>query len=217
MPPCLTAEFNSTFYKIPRPATVSNWAASVPDYFRFTFKLWKGITHNKELNFKENDLAAFFESINAVNEKKGRILTQFPPSIGREYRRQLEHLLGCFRTIDPTQDWTIALEFRNNSWYQEDIYELIQTYNSTLVIHDIPRSATPLLNYDYSNLYLRFHGPTGNYRESYSEDFLREYATLIKEWTQDGKTIYAYFNNTMGDAYKNLEMLNSFVHDQDLK
>ncbi|GEM_PF-5380883 len=30
---------------------------------------------------------------------------------------------------------------------------------------------------------------------------------------EDGKTIFSYFNNTMGDAVKNLQTLNRFVHD----
>ena len=37
-------EINSSFYKIPKAATVAKWAACVPENFKFTFKLWKGIT-----------------------------------------------------------------------------------------------------------------------------------------------------------------------------
>lgn len=204
-------EFNSSFYKIPRPLTVAKWAASVPENFRFTFKLWKGITHNKELNFKEEDVPAFIDSINSVNEKKGCLLIQFPPSLGKEYLSQLDKLLSCIIESDPSYEWKVAVEFRNKSWYHEDVYDLLNYYKATMVIQDIPKSATPLLNHQFDFLYLRFHGPTGNYRESYSEDFLKEYSTLITEWIEEGKTIYAYFNNTMGDAFNNLETLNSFV------
>ena len=49
-------EINSSFYKVPRPATVTKWAASVPEHFKFTFKLWKEITHAQEFNFKEEDI-----------------------------------------------------------------------------------------------------------------------------------------------------------------
>ena len=86
-------------------------------------------------------------------------------------------------------------------------------YKATVVIQDIPKSATPLLNHKSDFLYLRFHGPTGNYRESYSGDFLKEHAVLVKDWTQKGKTVYVYFNNTIGDAYNNLTTLNHFVHE----
>lgn len=204
-------EFNSSFYKIPQPATVTRWNASVPDHFRFTFKLWKGITHNKGLNFNEEDFVAFFNSINSVNEKKGCLLIQFPPSIGKEYINQLGKLLSCIYECDPSQEWKVAVEFRNRSWYEEDVYDLLDFHKAAIVIQDIPKSATPLLNHKSDFMYLRFHGPTGNYRGSYSGDFLKEFSSLIKEWIKEGKTVYVYFNNTMGDAYNNLKMLNSFV------
>lgn len=206
-------EFNSSFYKIPRPVTVAKWSASVPEEFRFTFKLWKGITHNKDLNFNKEDVVSFFNSINSVNEKKGCLLIQFPPGLGRVNKGQLENLLGCINEFNPANGWQVAVEFRNRSWYDEEIYDLLHYYKTGLVIQDIPKSATPLINHRPGFVYLRFHGPTGNYRESYSEDFLKEYAELIKEWIEDGKTVYAYFNNTMGDAINNLNTLNHFVHE----
>ena len=206
-------EFNSSFYKIPQPATVTKWAASVPEKFRFTFKLWKGITHTKGFNFNNEDVVAFFNSINSVNEKKGCLLIQFPPSLGREYTIQLENLLSCILESDPTQQWKVAVEFRNKSWYNEEVYDLLNFYHSTMVIQDIPKSATPLLDQKSDFLYLRFHGPTGNYRESYTEDFLREYTGLINDWVEEGKTVYVYFNNTMGDAFNNLKTLNHLVYE----
>ena len=205
-------EFNSSFYKIPQPTTVAKWATSVPEGFKFTFKLWKGITHNKGLNFNDEDVVAFFNSINSVKEKKGSLLIQFPPSIGREYTVQLEKLLSCISDSDPTQAWKVAVEIRNKSWYHEDIYDLLNFHKTTMVIQDIPKSATPLVNHKSDFLYIRFHGPTGNYRESYSKEFLNEYAALITEWIEEGKTVYVYFNNTMGDAFNNLETLNRLVH-----
>ena len=204
-------EINSSFYKIPKASTVANWSNSVPENFRFTFKLWKEITHAKDLEFRKEDIIAFFEAINAVNEKKGCLLIQFPPSIGGAYAFQLERLLSYIKEADPVPDWKVAIEFRNNSWYEEEIYELVDFYKATMVIQDIPRSATPLRDQKSAFLYLRFHGPTGNYRDSYSEDFLRDTAMLINDWIKEGKSVYAYFNNTMGDAFDNLKMLNSFV------
>lgn len=206
-------EFNSPFYKIPQSATVAKWAASVPDHFRFTFKLWKGITHNKGLNFNDEDVIAFFNSINAVKEKKGCLLIQFPPSLGRVSIGQLNQLLSCIKEIDTTQDWKVAVEFRNTSWYHEDAYDLLHFYKAAMVIQDIPKSSTPFLNHKSDFIYLRFHGPTGNYRESYSEVFLNEYANYVNEWIEEGKTVYLYFNNTMGDAFNNLKTLNKLVHD----
>jgi uncharacterized protein YecE (DUF72 family) len=83
----------------------------------------------------------------------------------------------------------------------------LELHNAAIVIQDIPKSATPLIDHTTDFIYLRFHGPSGNYRDSYSDSFLAEYATYIKEWLEQGKTVYAYFNNTMGEAFQNIQTL----------
>jgi len=70
-----------------------------------------------------------------------------------------------------------------------------------------------MIDHEADFKYIRFHGPTGNYRESYSDDFLSEYAGYINEWSEQGKMVYVYFNNTMGDALNNLKMLNTLVKE----
>lgn len=207
-------EINSSFYKLPMPKTVEKWAASVPEDFRFTFKLWKEITHVKALEFKEADVERFFNVISGAGSKKGSVLVQFPPGLGKTYMRQLDALLQCIGNID--HNWPIAVEFRNRSWYHEDVYELVHSYNAAVVIQDIPKSATPMIDHPPGIIYLRFHGPSGDYRDSYEGSFLSEYAGYIREWMKEGKTVYAYFNNTMGDAFKNLQTLNRFVSESSM-
>ena len=206
-------EFNSSFYKIPQEKTVAKWASLVTENFKFTFKLWKEITHSKGFNFRDEDVEHFLKAINAVQEKKGCLLIQFPPGLGNEYLVQLNNLLSCIREIEPVY-WGIAIEFRNKSWYNESTYNLLKYFKAALVIHDIPKSATPMINHEADFMYIRFHGPTGNYRDSYSDDFLGEYAGYINEWLADGKTVYTYFNNTMGDAFNNLVFLNKLMYER---
>lgn len=207
-------EINSSFYKVPQAVTVAKWAASVPQNFKFTFKLWKEITHRKGLDFNTENVNTFFKSINSVKEKKGCLLIQFPPGLDKVNIMQLDKLLRCIKDIDNTNDWKLAVEFRNNSWYNTPVYDLLNFYKTAIVIHDIPKSATPLINHHTDFIYIRFHGPTGNYRDSYSVDFLNEYATYITEWIEEGKTVYVYFNNTMGDAFSNLKKLNSLIFNK---
>lgn len=205
-------EINSSFYKIPQARTVTKWAASVPENFKFTFKLWKGITHTKDLYFSKEDVSSFFTSINHVNEKKGCLLIQFPPSLSRIYTAQLDKLLSIIDEENAAFHWHIAVEFRNTSWYHEDVYEILSSYKVAIVIHDIPKSSTPHLDHTSDFIYLRFHGPTGNYRDSYSEEFLHEYSAYVNDWIEEGKSVYVYFNNTMGDAFNNLKTLNDLLH-----
>jgi len=53
-----------------------------------------------------------------------------------------------------------------------------------------------------------------NYRDSYREDFLSEYAGYINGWMDEGKTVFAYFNNTMGEAFNNLKDLDRMVDEK---
>ena len=204
-------EINSSFYKIPMGSTVRNWVGQVPDDFRFTFKLWREITHNKGLQFRNEDVNHFMEVINNAGEKKGCLLVQFPPSLKIEMRSQLQKLLISISEADIDKEWKTAIEFRHSSWYHEDIFEMLEDYKFGVVIHDKPGSATPFIDSDINFKYLRFHGPNGDYKGHYPDDFVYEYAQYVREWTLDGKVVYAYFNNTMGDAIKNLDLLNSVL------
>lgn len=204
-------EINSSFYKIPMASTVRKWAADVPDDFRFTFKLWRGITHEKGLTFNGQDVKRFMQVINEVDDKKGCLLVQFPPGFRADSLPRLDHLLNVIRQEDEHSGWDIAVEFRHKTWYKEQVYELLEKYDMGMVIHDLPASAAPLQASANNFVYLRFHGPNGGYRGSYTDAFLYEYLEYIKEWQQEGKTVYVYFNNTMGDAVKNLMVLNEYM------
>jgi uncharacterized protein YecE (DUF72 family) len=202
-----SVEINATFKKLPMKRTIEKWAASVPGHFRFTFKLNSAITHSKALAFNPDDLFSFISLINVVEEKKGCLLMQFPGKLDATYTLQLENLLRHLKEVDPLQQWKPAIEFRNGSWYQPETFELLNNYNTAIVIHDMPGSAiTP----DYATdnfIYLRFHGTEKGYRGSYADEVLSNYAAHIKRWNAQGKPVYLYFNNTLGNAANNLVTL----------
>jgi uncharacterized protein YecE (DUF72 family) len=196
-------EINSSFYKLPQIKTIERWATDVPAGFRFTFKLWREITHQKNLLFKADDVSNFMQAISGAGEKKGCLLVQFPPSLQVSSKSQLQELLQLLDNFD----WPVAVEFRHPSWHNDNIFELLNEFQAAMVIQDMPKSATPLELTADDLVYLRFHGPSGNYKGSYSDGFLYEYALYIREWREEGKTVYCYFNNTAGDALNNLNFL----------
>ena len=204
-------EINSSFYKVPMAATVQKWAESVPGNFRFTFKLWREITHNKLLAFREEDVYRFMSVIDLAGSKKGCLLVQFPASITIAYIGQLQRLLSAINQADLQRQWKIAVEFRSMSWYQENTYELLTAHHAGMVLHDMPASLTPFIHLNPGFVYLRFHGPGGGYRGSYADDLLYEYGSYINEWLKEGKDVYVYFNNTMGEALKNLVTLKQCI------
>jgi uncharacterized protein YecE (DUF72 family) len=204
-------EINSSFYKIPQAKTVAKWAEDVPDDFRFTFKLWRGITHEKGLAFNPADIIRFMEAIHDAGTRKGCLLVQLPPSARANLMPQLQYLINCVQNTAPENTWKIALELRHSSWYTDILFQFAELEKLSIVIQDIPASATPLQFAAGDTIYLRFHGPGGKYRGSYPDDVLAEYSNYIHDWQEEGKTVYAYFNNTMGDAVQNLITLNALV------
>lgn len=204
-------EVNSSFYKVPMASTVKKWAEDVPETFRFTFKLSKEITHNKELAFDPQAVSAFMEVISFVGDKRGCVLVQFPPSVRIGNLKQLELLMSVLRKSDPHYTWNIALEFRHVSLYSDVVYRLLEDYRMAMVIQDKPPAVTPMMESELPFVYLRFHGPGGSYRGSYEDELLYEYASYINDWISEGKTVYSYFNNTMGDAISNLFTLSDLV------
>ena len=205
-----TLEVNSTFYKIPKNQTIEKWIADVPENFLFTVKLWREITHQKKLSYRLEDLQLFAASVHCFGAKKGCLLVQFPASISIDQLSTFKKLLGQINGLFP--DWKIAVEFRHSSWYTSEVYEVLLKYKATLVIHDIAASRTPLDFTDASWIYMRFHGPTGNYRGTYTDDFLKEQASNIKSWLQQGKSVFVYFNNTMGSAFQNAQFLKKNIN-----
>jgi uncharacterized protein YecE (DUF72 family) len=206
-------EINSSFYKVPMASTVRRWGEEVPADFKFSFKLFKEITHTKGLVFDPEQLQRFMDVISRIGSKRGCLLVQFPPSLKLNSFMQLNKLISCLRFSDEESNWHIAFEFRDPSWYCEEVYELLAENNMGIVLHDKPPAVTPITNIESEFVYLRFHGPGGNYRGSYEDDLLYEYANYINDWLLDGKEVYVYFNNTMGAAIENRNTLLSMLFE----
>ena len=204
-------EINSIFYKLPGAKTVIKWEESVPDGFQFTFKISKTITHVKGLDFTMKDVDHFVKSANNIGNKKGCLLAQFPPSLKIEKLDRLQKLVEVLAEATHDSGWKIAMEFRDPGWYDREVYELLNEFDIAVVIHDIPASATPFDVVNGEFVYVRFHGPEPRYRGDYNNAFLQNYAQKIKDWIKEGKTVYAYFNNTVGPAVQNLQTLNNHL------
>lgn len=207
-----SVEINSSFYQVPKPATVEKWRESVPSLFRFTFKVPKAVTHAKGLRFSGRDLELFTEAVAGAGDKKGCLLVQLPPSVKQDLQEELESILESL--YSDAKGWKIAVEFRDNSWYNSTVYRMLQSFGAGVVEQDLPKSATPQVTVAEEFRYLRFHGPEGTYRGSYEAAFLSRHAKRVADWVKEGREVYVYFNNTMGDALGNLETLNALVAEQ---
>ncbi|MBV9987165.1 MAG: DUF72 domain-containing protein [Chitinophagaceae bacterium] len=203
-----SVEINSTFYKLPMARTPGKWAAETPPGFLFTAKLWKLVTHQKELVFDEKDVRRFFEVCEGFGEKKGCLLLQLPAGAKAIYSDCFEPLLDTVAALN--SGWKLAVEFRDRDWYSDRIYNLLESYDCCLVEHDMPKSATPAELPASDTRYMRFHGTDGKYRGSYTDEFLQQKAQEIRATEQAGKKVFVYFNNTMGAAVFNAMKLENY-------
>lgn len=204
-----SVEINQTFYKVPMPSTFERWAEEVAENFTFTVKLSKDITHHKSLKSDPGLVDNFLYAAERLGNKKGCLLVQFPGKVTLDHFNEVEAILEKIEAEGPL--WKKAVEFRHNSWYTGETYELLNEYNCALVLQDMPKSKRSEIATDVPFVYLRFHGPAGDYRDSYSDDFLLEKAKQIAGWQKEGKEVFVYFNNTIGDAFQNAVTLNRFI------
>jgi uncharacterized protein YecE (DUF72 family) len=141
--------------------------------------------------------------------KKGCLLIQLPPGVKADRTQQLEKLLKT--VANHGEGWKIAVEFRDKSWYTTATDALLEQFHTARVLQDMPASANWTETAIASFVYLRYHGPAGDYRGGYTEERLKQDAIRIKKWLSQGKEVYVYFNNTIGSALPDANFLKKQV------
>jgi uncharacterized protein YecE (DUF72 family) len=196
-----TVEVNNTFYQLPKEQTFENWHKQAPDGFLYTVKANRYITHIKRLKDCSQELDRFLERALLLKNKLGPILYQLPPNLHKDLG-----LLESFVKLLPKKHIAV-FEFRHESWYSQDTYDLLKKFNVVFCIHDMPSNPSPrVVTADV--IYVRFHGPTGRYSGSYSNAQLKKWAHWIKQNSKQTRAIFAYMNNDIkGHAVKNAKML----------
>ena len=79
-----SVEINTSFYGIPRPATLINWVESVPPGFTFCLKFPRAITHEKRLVDCQIETRIFLDVIRSLGTAAAPGLLQFPPDFTRQ-------------------------------------------------------------------------------------------------------------------------------------
>ncbi|MFA6916900.1 MAG: DUF72 domain-containing protein [Parachlamydiales bacterium] len=182
-----TVEINSTFYRTPSISTFHNWYDQVPDNFLFSLKINRYITHLKRLKDCRESLDYFYKNVEVLKPKVGPILFQLPPTFHKNSERFTEFLSW----LHP--DYRYVFEFRHESWFVEEVYELLAQKQIGLCITDLTGSLTPeVLTTDFT--YLRLHGPKKAYQGSYGKEGLREWQKRIMNWSKEA-SVFCYFDN----------------------
>jgi len=183
-----TLEVNGTFYSLPKPATVRSWCEAVGEDFVFAYKASRYLSHMKRLKDAAQPLAKLAPITDAFGEKAGPMLVQLPP----HWTVNVERFRAFLDELPAKQ--LVAHEFRDESWFTEEIYDLLRLRGDALVITDISGRPSPAVITGQFT-YIRLHGPDEAYRGSYSDADLDGWAEKIGRWLGDGIEVYCYFDN----------------------
>jgi uncharacterized protein YecE (DUF72 family) len=185
-----TVEVNNTFYRLPPPTTVEQWAAQAPAGFTYALKLGQFGSHRMKLRDAASWLPNHLDRVERLGPALGPTLVQLPPRWKRDVGR-----LDEFLTVAPSSmRW--AIEIRESSWLHDDVFELLRRHGCALCIHDMLPNHPWELTTDWS--YVRFHGPEAlvrRYQGRYGGRRLWRSAQRMQTWIDEGCDVYAYFNN----------------------
>jgi uncharacterized protein YecE (DUF72 family) len=194
-----TVEINNTFYRLPNVSAVQGWVEQSPAGFLFAVKSSRYLTHIRRLRDLDAGLARFYERIEPLvrSPNLGPVLWQLPPTFKRDDDRLAEALAAL-------PEGRHAFEFREPTWYVEEVYALLRERGAALVIPDSPKYPFRTLELTAGWTFVRLHHGSRGRRGNYSDRELEEWAERIAGWREAGIDAYVYFNNDWeGFAVKN--------------
>jgi uncharacterized protein YecE (DUF72 family) len=201
-----TVEVNATFYRLPRREAVARWVEQTPPEFVFAVKASRYLTHLRRLTDLGGGIERFYERIEPLkaSPKLGPVLWQLPANFHRDEERLAE-------ALDALPGGRHCFEFRHESWFAPEVYELLRAHDVALVIGDDPRRPfqTHELTADWT--YVRFHRGRRGRNGNYSQTELEEWRNRIAAW-RSRVEVFAYFNNDWeGYAVRNALWLRSHL------
>ncbi len=177
-----TVEIDRTFYRMPNAKTIAAWKAATPEGFRFAIKASQKITHREKLAVPSESLAYLVRAVSALEERLGVVFFQLPPW----FRCDLDRLEKFLEQLPA--GLASAAEFRHESWYTDEVYDLLRRRSIGLVVHDADDRTTPLVvTAPLSYLRLR--------RSAYSPEDLASWRERVRGWVADGVDVYAYIKH----------------------
>jgi uncharacterized protein YecE (DUF72 family) len=176
-----TVEINNTFYRMPKTSVLENWASSTPAHFRFAIKASRRITHIARIKIETatEPLGYLYKNLAALGAKRGPVLFQLPPNLKKDLPR-----LSAFLGLLPL-DHRAAFEFRNDTWFADDVYDALKGAGAALVLSEREDNAPPPLVETAPFGYVRLR------LETYSDDDLRQWARTLE--ATSWREIFAYF------------------------
>jgi uncharacterized protein YecE (DUF72 family) len=223
-----TVEVNSSFYRPLSAKVARGWCERVADRsnFRFTAKLWRRFTHEREA-FGAEEVQQAREALDVLSEERrlGAVLLQFPWSFRRDDKGEewLRDLFGAFAGLP------LVVEVRHESWNAAAVYAELAERGVGFVNVDQPlfrnsirpsAVATSGVGYvrvhgrNYKDWFRKEAGRDARYDYLYSAEELEPWAERVKGIAELPRVedVYVVTNNHFeGKAVANAVMLESMI------
>jgi uncharacterized protein YecE (DUF72 family) len=166
-----TVEINNTFYRMPKTEVLENWANATPRAFRFAIKASRRITHMARIKEESSaePLGYLYKNLAALGPKRGAVLFQLPPNMKKDLPR-----LTAFLAMLP-KDHGAAFEFRNETWFDDEVYATLKDAGVALVLSEREDNAPPPLVETTSWGYVRLR------LETYTDADLKTWVRRLQE------------------------------------
>ncbi len=174
-------EINNTFYRLPQATMIENWKEQVPDEFRFSIKATQRITHIKRLNNVVEETKYLLDTSRLLGECLGVVLFQLPPNMKKDSGR-----LKSFLELLPS-DARAAFEFRHESWFDDETFDLLREKDRALVVSDTDDKPLSEIISTAGWGYLRLR------RTAYDENDLADWMKRVKD--QKWEDAFVFFKH----------------------
>jgi uncharacterized protein YecE (DUF72 family) len=177
-----TVEINATFYRMPNAKTLASWAATAPAGFTYVLKAPQQITHFARLREIDEPVRYFADTAAGLGDKLGPVLFQLPPNFKKAADR-LAALLAAWPAERP-----VALEFRHESWFDDEVYALLRARNAALCVAETEEGSTPAVaTADFGYLRLR--------AVEYTDDQLRGWLDTMARIGAGWRDAFVFFKH----------------------
>jgi uncharacterized protein YecE (DUF72 family) len=185
-----TVEINNTFYRMPKAEVLAGWAKTAPDGFRFAIKASRRITHMARIKAESaaEPVGFLYRAIDSLGDRRGPVLFQLPPNLKKDLPRLVE-----FLALLP-EGHGAAFEFRNDSWFDDDVYAALQGAKAALVLSEREDNAPPPLVETAPWGYVRLR------LENYSDGDLEKWAGRLAD-TKWNETFVYFMHEPTAPAY----------------
>lgn len=209
-----TVEVNTSFYALPKAATLVNWVESTPPGFTFALKAPRQITHEKRLRDCESETLALLDAVRALGASAAPAFLQFPPQFTRKHygRALVDYLDWLAPRLDGVR---MAVEVRAADLMTDAFATFVAERGMALVLVDREgapdlfhaweaarqQSAAPNSRAAPDFAFIRWigddrNGPQGNREiENPRDADLARWAQRIVDYHNSGIHVFGYVHN----------------------